>query len=361
METIVVTGGAGFIGSNFVRHALARTDARVVVLDKLTYAGQPREPGRRGGPPALRLRAGRHRRPRGGPRRLPRAPPVRGRQLRGRDPRRPLDRRPGRLRPHERGRHLRAARGGAAPLRESPDAAAGFRFLHVSTDEVYGTLGATGAFSETTPYAPNSPYAASKAGADHLVRAYHETYGLPVAPHQLLEQLRPVPVPREADPPHDPERGRGQEPADLRRRRQRARLALRRGPLRGDPARAAEGRARAGSTTSAAATSARTCRWWTRCAPRSRRSCRPRQNPALAARGLALLRRPQDLRRGPPRPRPALRDRRLEDPRASSAGRRATPSRTACARPCAGTSRTAPGARRCSRARTGASGWACRG
>ena len=54
-----------------------------------------------------------------------------------------------------------------------------FRFLHVSTDEVYGSLGPTGAFSETTPYAPNSPYAASKAGADHLVRAYHETYGLP--------------------------------------------------------------------------------------------------------------------------------------------------------------------------------------
>ena len=62
------------------------------------------------------------------------------------------------------------------------------------------------------------------------------------AAHELLEQLRPVPVPREADPAHDPERGRGQEPADLRRRRQRARLALRRGPLPGHPARAAQGR-----------------------------------------------------------------------------------------------------------------------
>jgi dTDP-glucose 4,6-dehydratase len=86
-------------------------------------------------------------------------------------------------------------------LRESADAAAGFRFLHVSTDEVYGTLGASGAFSETTPYAPNSPYAASKAGADHLARAYHETYRLPVlltncsnnyGPYQFPEKLIPL-------------------------------------------------------------------------------------------------------------------------------------------------------------------------
>ena len=54
-----------------------------------------------------------------------------------------------------------------------------FRFLHISTDEVFGTLGAEGAFREDTPYKPNSPYSASKAGADHLVRAWHETYGLP--------------------------------------------------------------------------------------------------------------------------------------------------------------------------------------
>jgi len=76
-----------------------------------------------------------------------------------------------------------------------------FRFLHVSTDEVYGTLGETGAFSETTPYAPNSPYSASKAGADHLVRAYGETYGLPTlitncsnnyGPYQFPEKLIPL-------------------------------------------------------------------------------------------------------------------------------------------------------------------------
>jgi len=76
-----------------------------------------------------------------------------------------------------------------------------FRFLHVSTDEVYGSLGDTGAFSETTPYAPNSPYSASKAGSDHLVRAYHHTYGLPVlttncsnnyGPYQFPEKLIPL-------------------------------------------------------------------------------------------------------------------------------------------------------------------------
>lgn len=77
----------------------------------------------------------------------------------------------------------------------------GFRFHHISTDEVYGTLGATGQFTEDTPYAPNSPYSASKAASDHLVRAWHETYGLPVlvtncsnnyGPYHFPEKLIPV-------------------------------------------------------------------------------------------------------------------------------------------------------------------------
>ena len=76
-----------------------------------------------------------------------------------------------------------------------------FRFLHVSTDEVYGSLGDTGKFTETTPYAPNSPYSASKAASDHLVRAFHHTYGLPVlttncsnnyGPYQFPEKLVPL-------------------------------------------------------------------------------------------------------------------------------------------------------------------------
>lgn len=81
-----------------------------------------------------------------------------------------------------------------APKKES------FRFLHVSTDEVFGELGSTGKFSESTPYAPNSPYSASKAGSDHLVRAWHHTYGLPTVttncsnnygPRQFPEKLIP--------------------------------------------------------------------------------------------------------------------------------------------------------------------------
>jgi len=81
------------------------------------------------------------------------------------------------------------------------DTASDFRFLHVSTDEVYGSLGDTGKFTETTPFAPNSPYAASKAASDHLVRAFHHTYGLPVlttncsnnyGPYQFPEKLIPL-------------------------------------------------------------------------------------------------------------------------------------------------------------------------
>jgi len=80
-------------------------------------------------------------------------------------------------------------------------AKAAFRFLHVSTDEVYGTLGETGKFTELTPFAPNSPYSASKAASDHLVRAFHHTYGLPVlttncsnnyGPYQFPEKLIPL-------------------------------------------------------------------------------------------------------------------------------------------------------------------------
>jgi dTDP-glucose 4,6-dehydratase len=78
-----------------------------------------------------------------------------------------------------------------------------FRFLHVSTDEVFGSLGATGLFTEETPYAPNSPYSATKAGADHLVRAWHHTYGLPTlttncsnnyGPYQFPEKLIPLTI-----------------------------------------------------------------------------------------------------------------------------------------------------------------------
>jgi dTDP-glucose 4,6-dehydratase len=199
VETIVVTGGAGFIGSNFVRHALARTDAAVVVLDKLTYAGNLQS----------LADVATH----------PRYAFVRG-DIADREAVRALlrARRPSAIVNFAAETHVdrsiddpaafvRTNLGGTFELleasrqllRERPDPA--FRFLHVSTDEVYGTLGEAGAFSETTAYAPNSPYAASKAGADHLVRAYHETYRLPVlvtncsnnyGPFQFPEKLIPL-------------------------------------------------------------------------------------------------------------------------------------------------------------------------
>src|SRR5438876_3014166 len=180
MSTLLITGGAGFIGSNLVQHALVHTADRLVVVDKLTYAGS-----------LLNLE---------GPRNDPRVSFVEADIADGEAmadvfrAARPdavlnlaaethVDRSIDGPRPfidtNITGTFvlLEAARNFVATLdeRERPL----FRFLQVSTDEVYGTLGGTGLFSEETPYAPNSPYAASKAAADHLVRAYVHTYGVP--------------------------------------------------------------------------------------------------------------------------------------------------------------------------------------
>jgi len=202
MKTWLVTGGAGFIGGNFVLDAIAASGVRVVNLDVLTYAGNldtlaPLE------------HDDRHRFVRGdiGDQALVAALLA--------------EHRPSAIVNFAAESHVdRSIDGPAAfvqtnvvgtlslleaardywrglPVGERDE----FRFLHVSTDEVYGSLGEAGAFTEETPYAPNSPYSASKAASDHLVRAFQHTYGLPTlttncsnnyGPYQFPEKLIPL-------------------------------------------------------------------------------------------------------------------------------------------------------------------------
>jgi dTDP-glucose 4,6-dehydratase len=202
METLLVTGGAGFIGCNFVRLVLAERTAEVVVVDKLTYAGNLQSLADVAEDPRFHFaqvdiadrpaleRVFRDHRPTAvlnfaaeshvdrsidGPEAFVRTNVVGTFQL------------------------LEVSRAHHADLPEAE--ARRFRFLHVSTDEVYGSLGETGTFSEETAYAPNSPYSATKAGADHLVRAYLHTYELPTlitncsnnyGPYQFPEKLIPL-------------------------------------------------------------------------------------------------------------------------------------------------------------------------
>ena len=200
---ILVTGGAGFIGSNFVLQWCSSGEEPLLNLDALTYAGNLANLQPLADSPLHRFQQG----------------DIRDGAL--------LERLFAEHRPRavvhfaaeshvDRSIHgpetfvetnvtgtfrlLEAARAYWLGL-EDPERAA-FRFLHVSTDEVYGTLGpADAAFTETTGYAPNSPYSASKAASDHLVRSYHHTYGLPVlttncsnnyGPYQFPEKLIPL-------------------------------------------------------------------------------------------------------------------------------------------------------------------------
>jgi dTDP-glucose 4,6-dehydratase len=181
-NTIIVTGGAGFIGSNFILQSIERDSTSIVNLDKLTYAGNLRNLEAVANERQYEFVHG----------------DIADRTL----VRRLLERRKPRAIVHFAAEsHVdRSIRGPDDFIRTNVDGTfalleevraywgnlAGqeridFRFLHVSTDEVYGSLGSEDpAFSETTPYSPNSPYAASKAASDHFVRAYHHTYGLPV-------------------------------------------------------------------------------------------------------------------------------------------------------------------------------------
>ena len=210
IDTVLVTGGAGFIGCNFVRLALARdATARVVVLDKLTYAGHRASLADVAGAPALRVRPRRHRRPRRWCAACSPSSGRRGGQLRRRDPRRPLDRRARATscRPTSSAPSSCSRRRARTSRRDDRGAASGFRFLHVSTDEVYGTLGADGAvLARRRPTPPTRPTRRRRRRADHLVRAYSPHLRPAGAAHQLLEQLRAVPVPREADPADDAQR-----------------------------------------------------------------------------------------------------------------------------------------------------------
>ncbi|HKV13387.1 MAG TPA: GDP-mannose 4,6-dehydratase, partial [Thermoanaerobaculia bacterium] len=202
MDTLLITGGAGFIGCNFVRLALAETGARVLVLDKLTYAGSLENLADVLNDPRFTFLQGdiadRHEVRRIFAEHRPTAVVNFAAES---HVDRSIDDAGDFIRTNIGGAFelLEAARHHFATLGENERRA--FRFLHVSTDEVYGSLGAEGLFSETTPYAPNSPYAASKAGADHLVRAWHETYGLPTlltncsnnyGPYQFPEKLIPL-------------------------------------------------------------------------------------------------------------------------------------------------------------------------
>ena len=200
--TILVTGGCGFIGSNFVLDWLAASDEPVVNVDKLTYAGNPanlrrfegsnryrfvktgiedgetvsrllREHGARA---IVNFAAESHvDRSISGPEAFIQTNVVGTLHL------------------------LEAAKGYWGELGAA--ARDGFRFLHVSTDEVYGTLGPDDApFTEETPFKPNSPYAASKASSDHLVRSYRETYGLPVLTTNCSNNYGPLHFPEKLIP-----------------------------------------------------------------------------------------------------------------------------------------------------------------
>lgn len=202
IKTFFVTGGAGFIGSALVRHLVLHSPHTVVNIDALTYAGN-----------LASLKA------------VAKAPNYHFEQV---DIRNATTLaalfahyKPDAVFHLAAESHVDRSIDGPATFIETnilgtyqlleasltywktltSEAQTAFRFLHVSTDEVYGSLGETGLFSETTPYQPNSPYAASKAASDHLVRAWYHTYGLPClttncsnnyGPYQFPEKLMPV-------------------------------------------------------------------------------------------------------------------------------------------------------------------------
>jgi dTDP-glucose 4,6-dehydratase len=202
MRTILVTGGAGFIGGNFVHFLIEKSDVKVINLDKLTYAGNLDTLSSLHDDPRYRFVQG----------------DIGDRKLVGRLL---AEQRPDAIVNFAAESHVDRSIDGPAAFIDTnivgtfnlldcartywssltEDVGKDFRFLHVSTDEVYGSLGTEGFFTEQTAYAPNSPYSASKAASDHLVRAWFHTYDLPVlttncsnnyGPYQFPEKLIPL-------------------------------------------------------------------------------------------------------------------------------------------------------------------------
>ena len=221
---ILVTGGAGFIGSAVVRHIIRSTDWSVANVDRLTYAGNLESL-------AEALSSNRHRHYKTDIRDRPSLDAIFA------------EVRPDAVLHLAAESHVDRSIDGAAPFIETNvggtyvllEAAlaywrtldeagrARFRFQHISTDEVFGSLGPTGRFTEATPYAPNSPYSASKAASDHLVRAWHHTYGLPTlatncsnnyGPYHFPEKLIPLIIIRALRGESLPVYGRGENVRD---------------------------------------------------------------------------------------------------------------------------------------------------
>jgi dTDP-glucose 4,6-dehydratase len=212
---ILITGGCGFIGSNFVRLILSeRPDLRVTNVDKITYAGNPANLADIATNPNYRF--------------------VKADICDKEAMASVFAEKPDAVVHFAAESHVdRSITGpeifvqtnvmGTQVLLENARSAKVGRFLHVSTDEVYGSLGATGLFTETTPYAPNSPYSASKAGSDMLARAYHHTFGMDTVitncsnnygPYQYPEKLIPLLITNLIDGLQIPIYGDGQNVRD---------------------------------------------------------------------------------------------------------------------------------------------------
>ncbi|MBA84738.1 MAG: dTDP-glucose 4,6-dehydratase [Rhodobacteraceae bacterium] len=197
--TLLITGGAGFIGSAVVRLAIARGQ-RVVNVDALTYAACLENVASVADNPLYHFEQADIRDAEAMTRIFAAYRPTAVMHLAAESHvDRSIDGPGAFIETNVNGTYtlLQAARA----QWEAQGRPADFRFHHISTDDVYGTLGDTGQFTEDTPYAPNSPYSASKAASDHLVRAWHETYGLPVVltncsnnygPYHFPEKLIPV-------------------------------------------------------------------------------------------------------------------------------------------------------------------------